>query len=223
MQIIAEAGINHGGKYIMATDMVTAAHKAGADIVKFQTFKGMDELPYPNITYADTSFLVKRCIAIGIEFMSTPHSYSAIDFLEPLVDTYKIASPRLFDKKFLEAVAEKKKPVIISVSDNASNYDVENAIKWLDGCEITFMHTVCQYPAQYPYLFMLDMRKQLFPDYKWGYSDHTTGIQNCIYAVKFHGAELIEKHFMIEKGCVDEPVSVMPDELEELCATVKNA
>lgn len=216
--IIAEAGINHGGDLFKALIMASKAKGCGASAVKFQTFLE-SELPFKNISYKETKSLKEFCDDIGILFLSTPHTESAIDALEELVPVYKLASPRLYDRKFIKKVIEKGKPIILSVNEYAVTKDIEA----LPDADYIFMHTVCQYPADYPQLERLAFFMCWDTDSLWGYSDHTAGIDNCKKAITEYGACLIEKHFMLEEGCVDEMVSIKPKELEELCSFAHNA
>ena len=111
--IIAEAGINHNGDYELAKCLVDAAKHAGADAVKFQTWMP-GELRYENIGLTETIHLKRYCDQKDILFLSTPHSFKAIDFLDDIIPMYKIASPFLLNHSFLYHVAEKKKPVLLS-------------------------------------------------------------------------------------------------------------
>lgn len=216
--VIAEAGINHGGNLDVAINMAFIASACGADAVKYQTFLEC-ELPYKNLTYKQTKVLKEYCDDIGILFLSTPHTVSAINALDELVPVYKLASPRLFDHEFIEKVIEKGKPIIISVNEKACAKDVSG----LPEAEYIFMNTVCEYPAEYPNLEALGMFRAFFPDKLWGYSDHTRGTYNCRKAVTKYGACIIEKHFKLNNRCVDKAVSVFPPELEDLCNFVHGA
>jgi N,N'-diacetyllegionaminate synthase len=215
--VIAEAGINHGGNLDLALNMALIAKEVGASAVKYQTFLEC-ELPYKNLTYHETRVLKEYCDSIGILFLSTPHTISAIEALDDLVPMFKLASPFLFRPRFIERVAKKNKPIILSVNENAKAEHIED----LPEARYIFMHTVCKYPADAPQFERLDMFQKRFPDSIWGYSDHTKGINNCKKAVTIYSACLLEKHFKLSNKCVDTDVSVFPDQLEDLCNFVRS-
>jgi len=138
--IIAEAGVNHNGNVKLAKKLIDVAKDAGADAVKFQTYKTEElvakkikknyfetlkrlELPYE--TFND---LKEYCDKRKIIFLSTPHCDNAIDFLEQLVPAYKIASGDLTNLPFLEKVAKKKKPIILSTGTSTLN-EVKEAVR----------------------------------------------------------------------------------------------
>jgi len=123
--IIAEAGVNHNGDVTLAEKLVYAAAKAGADAVKFQTFKAeqvttklspqwnllrpleLKESVYPR--------LIKACNQAGIMFMSTPHGHiDSAKFLEPMVEIWKVGSGDLTNLPFLSYLGQTKKPIILS-------------------------------------------------------------------------------------------------------------
>ena len=130
--IIAEAGVNHNGSIELAKKLIDVAKEAGVDAVKFQTFKtenvvtryaGMAEYQEKNIgkketmqemikkleiSYNDFEKLKNYCDEKGIMFLSTPHSGDAIDFLDPLMPLYKVASPDLTNFPFIEKIAKKR-------------------------------------------------------------------------------------------------------------------
>lgn len=214
--IIAEAGINHNGDISIAKDMALAAKTAGADAVKYQTFR-RDELPYRNINYSETINLKEYCDEIGITFLSTPHSYSAIEFLYDLVPMYKVASPKAFDIKFMRTVLDKGKPVIVSFNEYARNDD----IAWLMSHEVYPMHTVCMYPARTPMDGMLNARRSTFWERPWGYSDHCCGPWGCITAFTEARPAIIEKHFKLLEDCVDAKHSIFPAMFKDMVEEIR--
>jgi sialic acid synthase SpsE len=135
--VIAEAGINHNGDIKIAKKLINVAKLAGADSVKFQTFKAddvvtenvplvtyqhrnlkwkksqLEMLRQYELNYPDFKKLKKYCDKKGIIFLSTPHSEEAADFLEYLVPAFKIGSGDLTNIPFLEKVAIKDKPTIL--------------------------------------------------------------------------------------------------------------
>ena len=132
--IIAEAGVNHNGSVEIACQLVEKAKQAGADCVKFQTFKAdqivtkispkakyqlevtdkgetqFEMLKKLELSFKDYETLLDKCKDQGIDFLSTPYNKEDVDFLEGLnVSGYKIASGQLTELTFLKYVAGKKK------------------------------------------------------------------------------------------------------------------
>jgi len=136
--IIAEAGVNHNGKLNLALRLVDAAKEAGADAIKFQTFKAEDlvtkhaemavyqkkntgktesqqnMLKKLELSNEDFIKLEKYCKIKKITFLSTPHTENSADFLKPLVPAYKIGSGDLTNLPFLKKISRYKKPIILS-------------------------------------------------------------------------------------------------------------
>jgi sialic acid synthase SpsE len=135
--IIAEAGVNHNGKLDIAKKLVDAAVIAGVDAVKFQTFKAegvvtedasiasyakknlgknltqLEMIKRYELTYHEFNELKKYCDKKKIAFLSTPHSFDAIDFLEDIVPAYKFGSGDLTNIPALQYAARKHKPMIL--------------------------------------------------------------------------------------------------------------
>lgn len=151
---IAEAGVNHNGSLDLALQLVDAAADAGADAVKFQTFRaddivapGTEKAAYQKSTTgegdqhamiralelseADHGAIADRCRAKGIEFMSTPFDAWAADLLFRLgMHRVKIASGELTNRPFLERLAKSGKPLILSTG-MADLEEVRRAVGWL--------------------------------------------------------------------------------------------
>lgn len=248
--IIAEAGVNHNGSLETAKKLVDAAKNAGADAVKFQTFKSEDlvtkgtsmaEYQEKNIgssesqlqmlkklelNYNDFKALKKYCDEKGIIFLSTPHTEDAIDFLDPLVPAYKIGSGDLTNIPFLKEVAKKRKPIILGTGMSTMKEVKEalNAIYEEGNKEVIMLHCTTNYPCpknEVNFRAMQTMQKEL--DCSVGYSDHTLGIDVPQMAVKL-GAVVIEKHFTLDRGMEgpDHKASLEPSELKEMVAKIKN-
>ena len=136
--IIAEAGVNHNGNLENALELIKQAKNAGADCVKFQTFKAdqivtinspkanyqlkvtdknetqFEMLKSLELDYDDYKKIISCCNDFEIDFLSTPYNFSDVDFLESLnVKGYKIASGQLTELPFLKYVASKKKKIIL--------------------------------------------------------------------------------------------------------------
>ena len=251
--IIAEAGVNHNGNYEMALRMVDEAKRAGADYVKFQTAKPelvistfAPKAEYQKETTGDGESQLEMCKAIhlpltdykplkdycdkvGIGFMSTPFDLVSIDLLEPLdMDYYKIPSGEITNLPYLRKIAAKGRPVIMSTGMSELP-EIEAAIKVLeDGGlkreQIILLHCNTQYPtpmADVNLRAMLDIRDSLHV--RVGYSDHTQGIEVPIAAVAM-GAEVIEKHFTLDKTLPgpDHKASLEPQELKAMVDAIRN-
>jgi len=252
--IIAEAGVNHNGDYENAKKLIQAASNAGADYVKFQTFKA-DKLVSKDAKKADYQIanskqggdtqyemlkkleiseawhydLIKYANECGIKFLSTGFDEQSIDFLDSLnIDLFKVPSGEITNKPYLEHIAKKRKPIIISTGmstieeiGEAINILNENKISKED---ITILHCNTEYPTPMKDVNLLAMnsiRKQFC--IKVGYSDHTMGIEVPIAAVAL-GARVIEKHFTLDKQMEgpDHKASLDPDELKEMVKAIRN-
>ena len=219
--VIAEAGLNHGGNKERALALVRAAKWAGADAVKFQTFradrlastkpaalghaKGQPnlqelfkklELPFDAFTA-----LYKEAKRIGIEFLSTPFDEESADFLDQLgVNAFKIASGDITHRPLIEHVARKGKPVLLSTGMSTGE-EIEHAIDWThtqSNEQVVLLHCVSSYPAKQEELNLKSV--QYLRDrfgVPVGFSDHSVGSLGAIVAASL-GAQVIERHFMIE-------------------------
>jgi N-acetylneuraminate synthase/N,N'-diacetyllegionaminate synthase len=214
--IIAEAGINHNGSLEQAKYLAEAALLAEADAVKFQTFTE-EEIGYPNISYEDTIALKEYCDKIGILFLSTPHSYSAIELLKSLVPMYKVASPFVYDYNFIQRVLGQGLPTIVSFNESARHND----IMWLMERDVYPLHTVCRYPANDPLMLRYAARQECFWQRPWGYSDHCIGIMAVLDVCESVGAAIVEKHIKLNQGCVDAIHSVFPGEFKTMVRRIR--
>lgn len=225
--IIAEAGVNHNGKYDLAVKMIHEAKRAGADYVKFQTAvpelvistiapkaeyqketTGNDESQLDmcraiHLPLSDYAKLKKICDNVGIGFMSTPFDLVSIDTLEPLdMDYYKIPSGEITNLPYLRKIASKGRKVIMSTGMSEMN-EIADALKVLeDGglkrTDITLLHCNTEYPTPFGDVNLMAM-KTIGDTFgvSVGYSDHTRGIEVPIAAVAM-GAKVIEKHFTLD-------------------------
>lgn len=234
--IVAEAGVNYNGNLKLAKKLVDEAKKAGADAVKFQVFKadnlvivGMRQYKMlKRLEFSDSNFeeLKKYCDKKNIIFLSTPHTEEAIDFLESLVPAYKISSSDLTNPSFLEKVAKKKKPILLSTG-MATLKEVREAVKTIKkqgNNKIILLHCTTNYPCPLEEVnlrAMLTLKKEF--NLPVGYSDHTLGIMVPIMAVAM-GAQVIEKHFTINRNLPgpDHKVSLEPKELKEIVKSISD-
>jgi len=219
--VIAEAGLNHGGNKERALALVRAAKWTGADAVKFQTFKA-DRLAstrpatlshtkdQPNLQelfkklelpYDTFKALYKEANRLGIEFLSTPFDEESADFLNDLgVNAFKIASGDITHRPLIEHVARKGKPVLLSTG-MSSPEEIENAIDWMhtqSNEQIVLLHCVSSYPAKREELNLksIEYLRDRF-GVPVGLSDHSVGTLGSVVATSL-GAQVIERHFMIE-------------------------
>ncbi len=249
--IIAEAGVNHNGSLKNALKLVDAAAAAGADAVKFQTFKAeevvtaqgeMAEYQKKNIGKTESQIkmlkklelpenfykpIIKRCREKKIIFLSTPHgSFKSIDFLARLkMPAYKIGSGDLNNLPVLEYAAKFKKPMILATG-MAAMAEIKEAIdiiKKAGNNKIVALHCTTNYPSA---LKDVNLRAMLTMEKKLrvlvGYSDHTEGIMVPAMAAAL-GACLIEKHFTLNRNMPgpDHKASLEPLELKAMVKSIR--
>ena len=249
--IIAEAGVNHNGSLDLAYQLIDVAKDAGADAVKFQTFKaenvvskladkaeyqkkttGSDKSQLEMIKKLEISFenfvkLKKYCVEREIMFLSTPFDHQSIDFLYDLIDIYKIPSGEIINYPYLKHIAAKNKPLIVSTG-MANLGEVEEAINTIRAvnskAKISLLHCTTNYPTPYEEVNLKAMQT-LAAAFKLpvGYSDHTLGIEVPVAAVAM-GAKIIEKHFTLDKKLPgpDHKASLEPGELKEMVKAIRN-
>lgn len=247
--IIAEAGINHNGDVKIAKKMIEVAKEAGADAIKFQTFKAenlvtkyarmaryqknntkrkekqIEMMKKFEMRYEDFEELKEYCDKKEIMFLSTPHSFDAIDFLEKLIPAYKIGSGDLTNLSFLKKIAEKEKPIILSTG-MANLGEIEEAVETIKNNgneEIVLLHCISSYPAKVEdvNLKAIQTLKQSFK-LPVGFSDHTLSTVIPAVAVAM-GACVIEKHFTLNKNMEgpDHKASLEPEELKEMIKNIR--
>lgn len=249
--IIAEVGVNHNGDISIAKKLVDAAINAGADAIKFQTFKAegvvtknIDIAPYAKknlgknskqydmikkleLTYDEFKKLKKYCDKKNIIFLSTPHSFDAIDFLDGLIPAYKFGSGDLTNIPSLRYTAKKGKPIILGtgMSNIQEIKKAIDAIKSKGNNKIIVLHCTTNYPCKLDDVNLKAMItiKEKF-DCLVGYSDHTKGALVPIMAVAM-GACTIEKHFTLDKKMKgpDHKASMEPDEFKKMITEIRNA
>lgn len=226
--IIAEIGVNHEGSMTNAKRLVELAKKGGADAAKFQSYKAKALASKNSPAYWDTtkektlsqfelfkkhdSFgpdeykeLAVYCREVGIDFISTPFDDEAIDFLDPLVPFFKVASADLTNTPFLRNVAKTGKPVLLSTgASTLGEIDVAlNTLEDAGSSDIVLLHCVLNYPTENSkaHLRMIEGLRRAYPDRIIGYSDHTMPDFEMTSLVTAHllGALVIEKHFTADK------------------------
>ena len=210
-KIIAEIGFNHEGDLKLAIEMIKSAANAGANAVKFQTYRAADlALPssphYQAIKRGEMSLeqhmeLAKIAHGCGVEFLSTPYSPWAIEILEKVgVPAYKVSSMDCTNKHLLGFIAETKKPIYLSTG-MATLTEISDTLYYLSEVKsgpVALLHCLSLYPAEAKdlNLAIISYMKELF-EVPVGYSDHYPGIKACLAAAML-GAEVIETHFTLD-------------------------
>lgn len=275
--VIAEAGVNHNGSIERAEELVRVAKAAGADAVKFQTFKA-DRLvskSAPKAAYQvvqtgsaesqhemirklelsdeDHQRLQELCKSIGIQFLSTPFDTGSLDFLVgkmglPLI---KLASGEVGNAPLLLHAGRAGKPIILSTGmsdideveralgalafgflkrENPSAAKFQAAWESAEGKrvvqeKVTLLQCTTEYPAPFAEVNLRAMHSMAEAfGVRVGLSDHTPGISVAVAAVGA-GAEVIEKHFTLDKSLPgpDHQASLDPQELRDLMRMVREA
>lgn len=249
--IIAEAGVNHNGDPLLAKKLIEEAKNAGADCVKFQTFKASQivtktspkakyqlevtdkaESQYEMLKKLELDFeayqeLISYCKELEIDFLSTPYNLEDLDFLEQFeLSAYKVASGQLTELPFLRAVARTNKTMLIStgMATLANVFDAVEAIKSEGNENIFVLQCTTNYPSKIEDANILAMQSiKEACGVRVGYSDHVTNNYACFASVAL-GAEVVEKHFTLDKDMEgpDHSCSLTPSEFKELVDGIRN-
>lgn len=208
--------------------MILKAKEAGIHAVKFQTYKAETLAAKESPSYWDTSeeaetsqyslfkkfdsfgkeeyqTLHQYSESIGIEFLSTAFDVESADYLNEMMNVYKISSSDLNNLPFVAWQAKKNKPILLSVgaSEEAEIRRTVELIRKYNQQPITLLHCVLEYPTPYEHanLNKIVSLKKAFPDCYIGYSDHTKPEENFdVLKTAYNlGAQLIEKHFTLDK------------------------
>lgn len=250
--IIAELSANHNQNFDIALKTVKAAADSGADAIKLQTYtpdtitidcnNKYFKIKHGTIWDGRTLYdlykeaytpwewhqaLFNEARKYGLVCFSTPFDFTAVDFLETLnVPAYKIASYEIFDTPLIEYAASKGKPVIISTGlANLSNIkNAINACKKANNNNYALLKCTSSYPApvdEANLATITDMKKRF--KCKVGLSDHTKETYVASAAVAL-GAEIIEKHFILDKslGGPDAAFSLAPEEFKQMVKQIRN-
>jgi len=225
---IAEVGINHNGDLAIAKRMIEVAKEAGADAVKFQTFKAEEFCGDPNQTFTYQSqgktvtepmlamfqryefppenwrAIKAYCEVVGITFFSTPQNISDLELLSDIgVPAIKVGSDDFTNLPLLRSYIESHLPLILScgMSDLAEVHQALDAAGWFDGYPVALLLCTSQYPtpAEDVNINKLTTLQQAFPGLLVGFSDHTQGALAAALAVS-RGARIFEKHFTLDKN-----------------------
>ncbi len=212
-----------------AMHYIDEAKRVGIDAIKFQSYKANTIVSKNSPAYWDTtkettktqyelflkfdSFgeeeyrkLYEYSKEKGIMFLSTPFDYASADYLNDMVDIYKISSSDLSNIPFIRHIARKKKPIYLSVGASYIS-EIEQAVRAMqeEGCpEIVLLHCVLSYPCKNEdaNLNMIKTLKRIFAGIKIGYSDHTLpdDTMTILTTAYLLGADVIEKHFTLDKS-----------------------
>lgn len=251
--IVAEAGVNHNARLDLALNLIDAAAFAGADAVKFQTFKAahvsiasaeladyqkrnlgkeknqLDLAKKLELAEHHWPILIERARERKIIFFSTPHGHIAsADYLQKLkVPAFKFGSGDLTNLPLLEHAAKFKKPMILGtgMSDLETVKEAITAIKKSGNHQIVVLHCTTDYPLAPENVNLLAMQTLMKElNVLVGYSDHTLGSQTAIMAMAM-GACMIEKHLTLDKTLPgpDHIASMEPLEFQEMVRQIRKA
>jgi len=250
--VIAEAGVNHNGDMDLARELVDAAVAAGADAVKFQTFRA-DRLVTPDAAQADYQTeqtetesqyemleryelsraahedLQSYCQEQGITFLSTPFDPESADLLDDLgVPIIKLGSGELDNHPLLKHVAGLGRPIVLSTGMGTLE-EVRRAREVIRAAnpdvDLAVLHCTSCYPAAVEDVNLRAMGTLADElDTPVGYSDHTTAVETPAMAVAA-GADIVEKHFTVDRSLPgpDHEASLEPDELDRAVTLARTA
>jgi len=233
--VIAEIGENHAGDWDRARQMVVAAARAGADIVKFQSYRGIDvavddpekdwftRVQLPDDLHVELFELARQQ---GVEFLSSPFTVERARFLHERLGlkSFKIASSELLNWPLLDYMNHLGETVYLSTG-MATLEEVKVAVGRLSRVpRVVIMHCVTQYPLrdEDANLRAIQVLQGAFPSHPIGYSDHTIGVLAPLAAVAL-GCAVVEKHFTMDKSLpgTDHVLSVTPEELREMVHQIR--
>lgn len=247
--IIAEAGVNHGGDMKLAKTLIDLASDAGADAVKFQTFKAehlilsdvkkapyqlkttgngqsqMEMLKNLEVTKEQNLELKKYCLSKKIIFLTTPFDEFSLEELEELdLPAYKVASTDLTNLPFLIKIAKKNKPILLSTGMSYLS-EVSMALETIYpyNKDVILLQCTANYPIKdsEANLNVISTFKENY-NIILGYSDHTVGVGASPFSIPM-GVKVVEKHFTNDKKLIgpDHKASLSPKELYSFVKTIK--
>lgn len=225
--IIAEVGVNHEGSMELAKRLIEEAKEGGAHAVKFQTYKANTIASKDSPSYWDTTkeptesqfelfkkydkfwkneyqLLKEYCVSLDIEFLSTPFDLESANFLNEMMDVFKISSSDITNLPFIEHLCSFGKPIILSTGASHM-WEVQQALETIKkfNVPVCLMHCILNYPTldENANLGMIRDLINKFPNTIPGYSDHT--LPNEMEVLKISnllGAVILEKHFTHDKN-----------------------
>ena len=242
--IIAEIGSNHNGNFDIACELIEKAKFAGANAVKFQTFKAKNHYskntPKISLYKEDIYSLIesleidrtwhiklsKLCEDLSIDFMDSPCDFEAIKLAQSVdMDILKVASFDMVDSKLVRRIAQTGKGIMLSTG-MANLSEIQNAINIChseNNYNIVLLQCTSLYPAPVKLSNLNAMKtlKQAFGCIV-GYSDHTLGDHIACAAVA-NGAKVIEKHYTFNKNAKgpDHEFAIMPEDLKDMISKIR--
>lgn len=227
--------------------MIDKAKESGMDAVKFQTYKAETLASKFSPSYWDTSEesttsqfelfrkfdsfgqeeykeLSEYCKNVEIEFFSTAFDFESADYLNDLMNIYKISSSDLTNLPFIKYQAEKGKPVLLSTGASTME-EIKRAVETIEATgnkQIVLLHCVLEYPTPYSHanLEVIKTLQEEFPQYIIGYSDHTKPdeFMDVVKTAVALGAPVIEKHYTLDKTLSgnDHYHAMDPDDMKKL-------
>ena len=226
VKLIAECGWNHVGDMELAKKMIEAAHKAGADYAKFQTWKVSRLIPGPwdqdgrreiyekaELTEERHELLKEHCDKVGIKFLTSCFCVEDIDMIRKFTNEIKIPSPEAYDVSLIKAAIEKFDRVYLSTG--ASH--IEEYAHWARYDKVTLLHCVSSYPCEdiavnFPkMIYLQSLTKNV------GYSGHYIGVEDAMVAICI-GATVIEKHFTTDNNLPgrDNKFALLPEQFTQI-------
>ena len=239
--LIAEIGNNHEGKFHVAKKIIKLAKLAGADAVKFQTFKVEnfvnlnDKFRYSRykkfqLSQKEFQNLQKYTHSLGMLFISTPLDLESAKFLKDIVDVIKISSGDNNWEELIQFCSKMKKPLIISTG-LLNNEGIKKLVLLLKKnfkksfkSKVALLHCVSDYPPSNKDINLKFLEELRLITSNFGYSDHTIGVNACKIAI-CNGSKIIEKHFTIDKNYSDfrdHKISANQKELKEISDFIKD-
>ena len=228
--IIAEAGVNHNGSIVLAKQLVDKAVEAGADYIKFQTFKAANlvtksaqqaeyqkknvcssengqyqMLKQLELSHEDHLELIDYCKQKGIRFFSTAFDFDSIEFLDSLhLNLWKIPSGEITNYPYIKQIAQKQGDVILSTGMSTFE-DIQNAIKVLlqwgkTKDQITILHCNTEYPTPFEDVNLLAMQSIAKQFGTMVGYSDHTCGIEVPIAAVALGASVIEKHFTLDRN-----------------------
>lgn len=253
--VIAELGSNHNGDMELAKKLISEAKDAGVDCVKFQSwssktlfakekydanyfiaddYRNRNDFTLEEIVkeYAisEQELLDMKAFAdeLGVDCTSTPFSEKEVDFLVDKLNTpfIKVASMDLNNYPFLDYIAKKGKPIVLSTGLSNLN-EIDRAIKTIEDAgntQIVILHCVATYPTPDKDVNLNNIKTlmSIYPNYPVGFSDHTMGSSIPLASVAI-GACLIEKHFTLDQDMEgwDHKISATKEEMKDIVINSK--
>lgn len=249
--IIAEAGVNHNGNIDIARKLIDVAADAGADAVKFQTFKAehlvskyakkasyqtettdasesqFEMIKRLELPYGEHKGLIKYCEKKDIQFLSTAFEEESAKFLYDLgLNIFKIPSGEITNYPLLKQIGGYNKKVILSTGMSTIDEVVKavGVLREYGTGDIVLLHCNSEYPSPFEDVNLNAMETiKSVTGCPVGYSDHTPGIEISVSAAAM-GACVIEKHFTLDKNMEgpDHKASLEPEELSHLVKSIRN-